>query len=331
MLMQETYTYATHGIPLDLDVYIADDDFPDPSESPIFLYFHPGGLAGGSRACIPPWLVQVCCQRKWPLISPSYRLLPQAGAKDLLEDAAAAYNFAHTWGASVSGSKRPVIVGGSSAGFFMATLIAYHVKPPPVALLCITGIPSFRHPFFSSSKLITPVAIKEEDIARYLDDPVEVGAIDAYDESTFHIYQILPTGQKNVEYTHPTRPATVTSNASVVSRDSLYDYWLYQNAYLDLVGDVDPGFRWAKEDKDGDKLQDWPFSIFIQGDADTDVSMDVTTHAVECLGPDKAKLCLAQGAPHLFEAKSFLEDEPQGMAAVREAIDLLDTHLQSRL
>lgn len=59
----------------------------------------------------------MCIQRKWPLISPSYRLLPQTGPNGLLEDVSAAYEFAQKWDAP-DGLDRRVIVGGASGGKF---------------------------------------------------------------------------------------------------------------------------------------------------------------------------------------------------------------------
>lgn len=113
MLRKNTYTYATHDITLECDVYDSESYAPD---SPVFLFFHSGGLVGGTRICIPPWLVQVCQQRQWTLVSPSYRLLPQAGGQGLLEDAPAAYGFTRSWNAAGKASCRRVIVGGASAG-----------------------------------------------------------------------------------------------------------------------------------------------------------------------------------------------------------------------
>lgn len=46
------------------------------------------------------------------MISAAYRLLPQAGAKDLLEDVTAAFEFTK----SCKSESRGVIVGGASAG-----------------------------------------------------------------------------------------------------------------------------------------------------------------------------------------------------------------------
>ncbi|KAI1170919.1 hypothetical protein F4777DRAFT_567469 [Nemania sp. FL0916] len=109
MMECQTVIYANYQIPLGCSIYSSN---VYPSDGPVFLYFHAGGLVGGARNCVPPWLVQVCAQRQWPLISASYRLLPQASGENVLEDVTAAYNFARKWG---QGAERSVIVGGSSA------------------------------------------------------------------------------------------------------------------------------------------------------------------------------------------------------------------------
>jgi len=57
-LTKRTHTYATHGIPLECDVYEAANY---PKTSPVLLFFHSGGLVAGGRWDIPPWLVQVAC------------------------------------------------------------------------------------------------------------------------------------------------------------------------------------------------------------------------------------------------------------------------------
>ena len=55
-LTKSTHTFATHEIPLECDVYEAPDY---PTDSPVLLFFHSGGLVAGSRRNVPPWLVQV--------------------------------------------------------------------------------------------------------------------------------------------------------------------------------------------------------------------------------------------------------------------------------
>lgn len=54
-LKQYTVTYAEHQIPLECDIYEAEDY---PPASPVVLFFHSGGLVAGGRKDVPPWLVQ---------------------------------------------------------------------------------------------------------------------------------------------------------------------------------------------------------------------------------------------------------------------------------
>ena len=55
-LRKSTLTYAHNDVPLQCDIYDAADYADD---SPVFLFFHAGGLVAGGRVLIPPWLMQV--------------------------------------------------------------------------------------------------------------------------------------------------------------------------------------------------------------------------------------------------------------------------------
>jgi pimeloyl-ACP methyl ester carboxylesterase len=209
-------------------------------------------------------------------------------------------------------------------GFFMACLVAHHINPPPAAILSITGISTFRHPFFNSAILLTPAPITDVEMSDYLKGPLEVGETTEYDRTAFNLNQLLPSGSKNPAYAALQRPSDVTPS-SKWDRGALYDYYLYRDAFVDLTGDVDPGFEWVKGNPE--KLASWPPTSFIQGTDDDDVSMDVTRYAAESLGPTKAKLYLAEGQGHLFEATFFLEDDKLGMDAVRQAVACLDQAL----
>ena len=58
MLTKTTHVFATHGgLDLEADVYNAPHY---PADAPVFLFFHSGGLVGGSKERVPSWLVQVC-------------------------------------------------------------------------------------------------------------------------------------------------------------------------------------------------------------------------------------------------------------------------------
>ena len=57
MLTKTTHVFASHGgLDLECDVYSAPHYAAD---APVFLFFHSGGLVGGSKERVPSWLVQV--------------------------------------------------------------------------------------------------------------------------------------------------------------------------------------------------------------------------------------------------------------------------------
>ena len=349
ILQKRTLKFAHHLIPLECDIYDAPD-YPD--DTPVLLFFFSGGLVSGSRAMVPPWLVQVspptlpkvpspdeaqltyhnrqtCLRRKWPLLSPDYRLLPQAKGEDLLQDAQAAFAFAQSYGGRPT--PRRVIIAGASAGFVLAALIAHNLPtttPSPLALLSITGIPTFQHPFFSSSRLIPPDPIAEDDVAQFLSlspGDMTVGRHPWDQSAIFHLSWLLPSGMRNASFDPQHPPPPPPGNDGDPLRGMLYDYFLYENLFPDLVGTaVDPGFDWA-QDTASWKLERWPMTIMIQGDADDDVDPDVCRDVASKLGR-KAVLCVAEGKGHLFEKAKFLEDveSEEGLAAVTKAIAVLD-------
>ncbi|KAF8155378.1 Alpha/Beta hydrolase protein [Mycena galopus ATCC 62051] len=332
-LTKTTRLFATHQVPLECDIYSAADY---PSEGPVFLYFHAGGLVSGGRSTVPLWLVQTCHTRQWPLLSASYRLLPQAQGPELLADARAAYEFARTLNTNPTSSfPRPILAGGSSAGFLLAALLAHHCDPKPIALLCITGIPTFQHPFFNSSYLIPPDEVRDEDVEGMLSEPVSVGT-SPY-QLTFAVGMLDAEGKRNSAFELQDRePGSVPEEAQGIyrphyqqpqepNRGLLYDYFVRKNMYPTLVDRaVDPGFEWARDPHYKSQLAAWPVTVFIQGDDDPDVPMRVSKDAADALGPGRGVFCLAQGMNHLYEADKFLEDGGLGMDAVREAVRALD-------
>jgi hypothetical protein len=204
----------------------------------------------------------------------------------------------------------------------MAALTAHHLQPPPAALLSITGITTFRHPFFNTSVLLTPKPITDDEVRHHVSAPVSVGASEEGDPTVFCVDKLLPDGAKNPNYKTPA--AGSGQSEDELPRGCLYDYYLYKNAYVDLVGDVDPGFDWAKTDSGMNRKAVWPDTVIIQGTGDDDVDLRVSTHMADCLGEEKVKLCLADGQGHLFESRRFLEDSAPGMDAVRAAVDHLE-------
>ncbi|TQN72393.1 hypothetical protein CSHISOI_03126, partial [Colletotrichum shisoi] len=318
-----THVFARHTTPLECDVYTADDY---PTAFPVFLYFHSRGLVAGSRSCVPPWLAQLGLSRLAHHHCPRRIVTDkQHRATGLLQDARGAYSFARQWATFEKPlAGRRVIVGGGSAGFFMASLTAHHLTPPPIALLSVTGITTFQHPFFESSVLLTPEPITKVQMTRYLSEAVSVGTTSDCDPQVFRLDKLLPTGAKSAEFSIQLVPLSDTGSLDAFARGSLYSYYLYKNEFPNLVADVDPGYEWAKSESESARAAAWPPTTIIQGDADDHVDLSVSTHMVDCLGKSKVKLFLAKGQPHRYGATRFLEDDVEGMDAVRQAVSNLE-------
>jgi hypothetical protein len=199
----------------------------------------------------------------------------------------------------------------------MACLIGHHAETKPLAILSITGIPTYRHAYFNSSVLLTPEPITEEEVDPYIGAPVSVGRNAS--RAAFYPESLLPSGDKRPDWV---LPAGKPKGWQGDGRGILYDYFLYTNMFLPLVSDVDPGFAWAKEESGKEKLDAWPMTIIIQGDEDAAVSPDVSISVAKLLD-SKALLLIAKGEEHLFENASFLEDVSPGMDVVREAVQAL--------
>ncbi|MBR1686862.1 MAG: alpha/beta hydrolase [Clostridia bacterium] len=91
--------------------------------SPLFVFFHGGGLSGGEHT-LGPELIALSAQYGIAVVSAGYRLLPNAVFPDFIEDAAKALGYVyHDMQAKDSFSS--VFVGGSSAGGYLSMMLDF--------------------------------------------------------------------------------------------------------------------------------------------------------------------------------------------------------------
>ncbi len=97
-----------------LDIYLPSNE----SESfPVLVFFHGGGITGGSRGGPNLTSEGVC------LVAPSYRLSPKAECPDYLNDAADAVAWTFKNIEKYGGDPNRVFISGSSAGSYLASMI----------------------------------------------------------------------------------------------------------------------------------------------------------------------------------------------------------------
>lgn len=91
---------------------------PGTNGAPVLVWFHGGGLTGGSKE-IPAGLKK----RGLVVVSANYRLSPKARCPDYLEDAAAAVAWTFKHIGEYGGSPDRIFVSGHSAGGYLAAMI----------------------------------------------------------------------------------------------------------------------------------------------------------------------------------------------------------------
>ncbi len=98
-----------------LDMYLPPDKFKN---FPVLVYFHGGGLTGGSRggphSVVPKGIA---------LIAPSYRLSPKAKCPDYLNDAAEAVAWTFKNIKKYGGDPDKIFIAGMSAGGYLTGML----------------------------------------------------------------------------------------------------------------------------------------------------------------------------------------------------------------
>ncbi|KAM0415800.1 hypothetical protein ACHAPT_013261 [Fusarium lateritium] len=99
--------------------------------SPLLVHFHGGGLVMGTTldpVMLPYWIMQFAAFQGVVVVSPEYRLLPEARSSDILDDVAQFWDWTHNSLPSILSDRWPgllldldrIATAGESAGGFLA-------------------------------------------------------------------------------------------------------------------------------------------------------------------------------------------------------------------
>ncbi|KAM0269833.1 hypothetical protein ACHAQH_009643 [Verticillium albo-atrum] len=106
------------------------------------IHYHGGYVVLGNKdSWAPVWLIETALRRGWAYVTPSYRLLPEASGKDVLDDALDAAKWV------VENLTPRIIIAGSSGGGYLSVATAAQMKDPrPLAVLAVYGMLDFSIP-----------------------------------------------------------------------------------------------------------------------------------------------------------------------------------------
>lgn len=104
-----------------LDVHHRRDREPG---APVLVYWHGGGYLSGGKHREARALLHRLAARGWVCIDADYRLRPEAGFREHVDDARAAVAWAREHAHEFGGDPADVVLAGSSAGAHLASLLA---------------------------------------------------------------------------------------------------------------------------------------------------------------------------------------------------------------
>ncbi len=108
----KTDDYSRSRLKLDIHHPRSDERLP------VIVWFHGGGLTGGEKR-IPAQLLN----QGYVVIAPNYRLIPQVGVNECIDDAAEAVAWAFDNAEKYGGDPGRLFVSGHSAGGFLTSMV----------------------------------------------------------------------------------------------------------------------------------------------------------------------------------------------------------------
>lgn len=195
---KQTFVYKTAQVPIHLDVHLPATT-SDIKRLPLLIWFHGGGLLLGTREKVAPHHIRGVTRNEYILISVDYRLCPQVGIGEVLEDVKDSIHWSATelpkkleGGDKLLDTTR-IAVSGSSAGGYLALLAGlYCTETRPKVVLPIYPITNPFGEFFTNPQPHPLGHLEKSALEPYLDPkaPVQIGTHDGDPRQNFYYYMM---------------------------------------------------------------------------------------------------------------------------------------------
>lgn len=188
-LLRHSQVYDTvDGQALSLDVIGAR-----PGERrPALLWIHGGGLIFGSRKVSPrPAFLQVLLERGFVVFSIDHRLAPETKLPAIFDDVLQAWRWLHGKGVQHFGADPDrTVIGGASAGAYLALLAANRATPRPRAVASFWGYGDILAPWETqpSPHYLAMERVSREGADASLVAPPQQDPAIGIDRSVFYLY-----------------------------------------------------------------------------------------------------------------------------------------------
>ena len=296
-MITRTYSYKRIGShEIRADVYCPDAR----SRAPVVLWLHGGGLIFGSRRDLGTlWgdHLQRYLALGFVVVAPDYRLAPETKLDAIVEDVEDAYRWVRGIGPELFGiDANRIALVGHSAGGYLALTAGWMFRPRPAALISFYGYADVTRPW--------------------------------YTQPSRH-YSQEPAVPREAAFAAVGR-APISEPPSENSRALFYLYCRQHGLWPTEVTGHDPG----REVEWFDRFcpirnvdRDYPPTLLVHGDRDTDVPFDESVRMAEALALKKVPhdLVVISEGQHAFDV--LQRDDPPVVAAMDRAAEFLKDHL----
>lgn len=261
------------------------------SGRPVILWLHAGAMMFGDRQVFPGQAERYV-DAGFTVVSPDYRLAPEASLEVVVEDVTDAYSWVTTVAPGLLGTDTSrVIVVGHSAGGYLAQLVGFRVQPRPRAVVSFYGYGDLADPEFTQpdSFYARQAPIPMEEVAEAVGDRVLTG-----------VAFVDPSGVPRWRYYMRCRQLGI---------------WLREVSGHDPIAEADWFASYAPilNIDEG-----YPPTLLIHGTEDTDVPYGQSVRMAEALGRHgvEHELITMSGSGHAFDVL----EQPDGMAALFDRV-----------
>lgn len=292
---KETIVYKKiDGLEIKADVHLGADR----EKRPVVVWVHGGALINGHRESVPAWLSDAVLARGYALVSIDYRLAPETKLPDLVDDVEDSLVWIRKFGPQLFGAdpKRIAVVGGSAGGY-LTLVMGYRSEPRPAALVSLWGYG-------------------------------DLGAEWTYEASSYPRHQQSPFAAGDAKK-FVGLPAVSDARERTVDAGPYYQFLRRTGGWAEAVSGWNPQTRAARFlpfMPERNVSPDYPPTLLIHGDADTDVPYDSSARMAEEFQRHgvRHKLITLKGAEHGLagaDAKTVAETQ-------RAAIEFLVERLE---
>ncbi|MEM8897994.1 MAG: alpha/beta hydrolase [Bacteroidota bacterium] len=264
------------------------------SPTPVIIWIHPGALLFGSKDNLPEEQMKFYLSKGFSVVSIDHRLAPASSVEEILTDVIDAATWIRTEGEDLlKVDPERMYMVGHSAGAYLALLAANTMEEPPQAVISFYGygdiLDDWAH---TPDKHYSQMeAVNAEEVASSLDTSTRTSA-SVEERFSYYIY----TRQKGIW-------------ASTVSQ-------LNREKHVEELTSLSPSL---------DMRKDFPPTLLIHGDKDTDVPFSESQKLVQTLSQNKTphKLIEMKGYGHVFD----IFEGGLGNVEIAEVFDQIDTFL----